>query len=221
VPLLGTVQRKKNLARGWITASVLGVAALLSGCSDLGKDEAKGILLNSDQDLVKTIYVDLGYLNGHCGQSANLPKYAVLEKAGLISIRNTGTSTEALTTTKGDRVFKEVGARVMDSADLKSLNGQTRCNFHSWAIPIATKEMLDLSVSPTENNGADVVYNWKWTPNTIGENFTIDNDVYRSLNRHQQETLGDGDIPLNNGIPHATKKHFYHDGTGWHMGNTL
>jgi len=218
VPLLGIIFCKKNLARCWTIASVLGVAAILSGCGTLSKEEAKSILLDSDQDLQKGIYVDLGYLNGHCGQSPALPKYAALEKAGLISIRDTGTSTEVLTTSKGDRVFKEVGAHVMDSADLKSLNGQTRCNFHSWVIPIATKEMLDLTVTPTENNGADVVYNWKWNPNTIGDHFKIDSDTYRSLNRHQQETLSDGDIPLDNSFPHATKKHFYHDGNGWHLG---
>lgn len=217
MPLLGIIVQR-NRARFWALAGVLGVAVLLSGCNDLTKEQAKSILQDSDQDLIKTIYVDLGYLNGHCGQSPALPKYAVLEKAGLINIADTGTSTEVLTTSKGDRVFREVGAHVMDSTDLKSLNGQTRCNFHSWAVPIASKNMLDVTVTPTENNGADVVYNWKWNPNQIGESFKLDSDAYRSLNRHQQETLSDGDIPLDDSLPHATKKHFFHDGNGWHMG---
>jgi hypothetical protein len=217
VPLSVTL-RKKSLQRCWIIAGLAAVVISLAGCNDLSADQAKSILLNTDTDLQKTIYVDIGYLNGHCGLSPSLPKYAVLEKAGLISIGNTGTSTEVLTTNKGDSIFKQVGARAIDSEEFKKQTGQGRCNIHNWAIPIASKEMLEVTVTPAGDNAADVVYNWKWKPNEIGENFTADSDVYRSLNRHVQESLSDGDIPLDNTLPHATKVHFYHDGTGWHMG---
>ncbi len=191
---------------------------MLCGCNDLNKDEAKNILLSSDPDLQKTLIVDLGYLNGRCGQPPNTAKYVVLQKAGFINIGDTGTSTEVLTTNKGDHIFKQVGARRLDASALKAQLGQTYCNTQNWVIPIASKEMLDLTVSPAGDNAADVVYNWKWKPNEIGENFTVDSHVYRSLNRRVQESMGDTDIPLDNSYPHATKVHFYHDGSGWHMG---
>lgn len=174
-------------------------------------------MLESDPALQKTIYVDLGYLNGHCGQSPTMPKYAVLEKAGIISISNTGTSMEVLTTSKGDDVFKRVGAKRIDASNFKLQTGMGNCNLHNWAIPIASKEMKDVTVTQGDN-GADVVYNWTWKPNEIGENFTIDSKVYRSLNRHTQDSLADGELPLDNSFPHATKVHFYHDGAGWHVG---
>ena len=94
----------------------------------------------------------------------------------------------------------------------------SNCNLHNWAIPIASKEMKDVTVTPAGDNGADVIYNWTWKPNEIGENFAIDSDTFKSLNRHAQESLSDGDLPLDNSYPHATKVHFYHDGNGWHMG---
>jgi hypothetical protein len=214
------VFRKKSFDRCWLILSLAILVAFVAGCNGLNKDEARSILLSSDTDLQKTIYVDMGYLNGRCGLSPSLPKYAVLKKAGLISIADTGTSTEVLTTNKGDTLFKQIGAHVLDSEGFKMQTGQGRCNIHNWAIPIASKEMLDITVTPAGDNDADVIYNWKWKPNEVGDNFTIDSTTYRSLTRHEQESLTDGDIPLDNSFPHATKVHFFHDGSGWHMGKS-
>jgi hypothetical protein len=216
VPLSRVVVRKVNL--GLFGLFLVAVTAGLSGCGTLSQDEAKGIL-QSDSSLQKIIILDLGYLNGHCGQSPTLPKYAVLEKAGIISIGNTSTSTEVLTTNKGDDVFKRVGARRIDSSTFKMQTGMSNCNLRNWAIPIATKEMKDLTVTPAGDHGADVVYNWTWKPNEIGENFAVDSRVYKSLNRHAQESLADGELPFDNSFPHASKVHFYHDGAGWHIDN--
>ena len=209
---------KANLRRlAWVLA-VAGIAVMLCGCNDLTKDDAKRILMTSDSDLQKTIIVDLGYLNANCGQPPTTAKYALLEKAGLVSIGSTGTSTEVLTTTKGDQVFKRVGARRLDMAGLKAQLGQAHCNVQNWVIPIASKDMLNMTVNPAGDNAADVIYNWKWNPNEIGENFAADSDVYKSLSHHLQESIGDSDLPLDNSYTHATKVHFYHDGVGWHMG---
>jgi len=218
VPLSRTIVGFTGLRQYCIVLSLAIITALLSGCSSLSKEQARSILLTSDPDLQKTIYVDLGYLNGHCGQSPTQSKYAVLQKAGLISIGNTGTSTEVLTTTRGDDLFRQVGAKRMDTANFKAMTGMSNCNLHNWAIPIASKEMKDVTVTLAGDNGADVIYNWSWKPNEVGENFAIDSDTFKSLNRHAQESLSDGDLPLDNSYPHATKVHFYHDGNGWHMG---
>ncbi len=218
MPLSRTIVGFTGLRQYCIVLSLAIITALLSGCSSLSKEQARSILLTSDPDLQKTIYVDLGYLNGHCGQSPTQSKYAVLQKAGLISIGNTGTSTEVLTTTRGDDLFRQVGAKRMDTANFKAMTGMSNCNLHNWAIPIASKEMKDVTVTLAGDNGADVIYNWSWKPNEVGENFAIDSDTFKSLNRHAQESLSDGDLPLDNSYPHATKVHFYHDGNGWHMG---
>jgi len=218
VPLSRIIFGITRLRQCCIVLSLAIITALLSGCSSLSKEQARSILLTSDPDLQKTIYVDLGYLNGHCGQSPTQSKYAVLQKAGLISIGNTGTSTEVLTTTRGDDLFRQIGAKRMDTANFKAMTGMSNCNLHNWAIPIASKEMKDVTVTPAGDNGADVIYNWTWKPNEVGENFAIDSDTFKSLNRHAQESLSDGDLPLDNSYPHATKVHFYHDGNGWHLG---
>jgi hypothetical protein len=200
-----------------IGLAVVVSAVILSGCNDLNKDEAKRILLTSDSDLEKTIIVDTGYLNSRCGQSPTSGKYALLEKAGILSIGSTGTSTEVLTTSKGDQVLKQVGAHRLDTSNLKAQLGQGNCNVQNWVIPIASKDMLAMTVTPAGDNAADVIYNWKWNPNEVGQNFAADSHIYRSLSRHLQESIGDSDIPLDNSYTHATKVHFYHDGVGWHM----
>lgn len=218
MPLSRVVFHNTSFGLCWTLISLAVITLLLAGCGSLSKEQARSILLDSDPELQKSIYVDLGYLNAHCGQSPTLPKYAVLEKAGLISVGSTGTSTEVLTTSKGDSLFKTVGAKRIDTKDFKAMTGMSNCNLHNWSIPIATREMKDVTVTPSGDNSADVIYNWTWKPNEIGEHFTINSDVYKSLNRHAQESLADGDLPLDNSYPHATKVHFYHDGNGWHMG---
>lgn len=211
--VLGRVKLDKL---GMLLAMVVS-AIMLTGCNDLSKDEAKRILLTSDSELQKTIIVDVGYLNSRCGQPPTTAKYAVLEKAGIIRIGSTPTSTEVLTTRKGDQTFRKVGAHRLDTSGLKAQLGQANCNVQNWVIPIASRDMLDMTVTPAGDNGADVIYNWKWNPNEIGENFAAGSDVYKSLSHHLQESVGDTDLPLDNSYTHASKVHFYHDGVGWHM----
>jgi len=50
-----------------------------------------------------------------------------------------------------------------------------------------------------------VVYTWKWKPNALGESFHVNGPVYKRLSARQQESLNDGDLPLDNRYPHVTK----------------
>lgn len=208
----------KIILRQWAKVALMAcITAMLAGCSGLSKPEAQTILLNSDGAMQKNIYIDLGYLNAHCGQPPTTGKYAVLRKAGFISIDKPDANIEILTTRKGDAAFKQVGAQRLELATLKLVSGQTRCNFRGWAVPIASREVIGVTITPTSSSTADVVYNWKWAPNEIGEAFMTTSDVYKSLTTHQQESLSDGELPLDNSFPHATKVNFIHDGAGWHL----
>ena len=195
----------------------LVLMALLCGCSGLSRTEAKAILLDTDTDLEKSIIVQIGFLSSHCGEPPTLGKYLLLQKAGVIEIQPGSSTTEVMTTSKGDQLFKQFAAQRLEDDKFKLVTGQQYCNFRSWAVPIAAKQMGDVRVTRTGDNSADVTYSWKWKPNEIGEAFTAESPLYKSLTTHQQESLSDTDFPLDNSFPHATKQRFIHDGSGWHL----
>jgi hypothetical protein len=194
-----------------------GLLALLCGCSNLSRSEARSILLESDPDLQKTIIVQIGFLNSHCGEPLTSAKYLLLEKAGVAQIENTPTTTEVMTTAKGDDLFKRLGAQRLEDEKFKLVTGQQGCNFRSWAVPIATREIETVTVSPTGDDSADVSYAWHWNPNEIGKAFTAQSPLYKSLTEHERESLADNDFPLDNAVPHASRQRFIHDSSGWHL----
>ena len=200
--------------------SLLGFVIALAGCGRLDEQQAKVVLQHSDTGLQKTIFVDVGFLNAHCGQRVNSVKYALLQRAGIIDIKP-GYNTEVMTTEKGDRIFKAIGAQEVDTGKFKLLTGQQSCNLRSWAVPIASKQMSELKITSSGSESADVVYNWRWQPNEIGRAFTTDGDSYKSLSGRQRDLLVEEDLqrdlPLDSHTPHATRQHFVHDNTGWHL----
>jgi hypothetical protein len=189
----------------------------LSGCSGLSRSEARSILLDSDPDLQKTVIVQIGFLNSHCGEPLTSAKYMLLQKAGVIQIQNASSTTEVMTTSKGDDLFKQFGAQRLEDEKFKLVTGQQSCNFRSWAVPIATRQMGEVKVTSTGADSADVTYNWKWKPNEIGTAFTAESPLYKSLSEHERQSLEDNDFPLDNSLPHATKQRFIHDASGWHL----
>ena len=206
-----------------VSLSVVAVAALvLSGCGSLSKSQARAILLADDAgDFQKSVYIDLGFLSARCGQPPTTGKYALLHQAGILQVRPGGT-TEVVTTDKGDDVFKRIGAERMNVQDFKLVTGQQTCNFRSWVVPIATRELLDVTVNPNNDGSAEVIYKWRWKPNELGESFMASSNLYRSLPRRLQDSLTEQDeeheLPLDNSILHATEVKFARDSSGeWHV----
>jgi hypothetical protein len=190
------------------TTSVLGVLALASlaaGCGHLSEKDAVRVLENSEAGRPKEVFVDLGFLNSRCGQSPRSGKYAVLHKLGVIKVAPSGQSMEVFTTKSGDRVFKEVGAKPVETANYVKVTGQWRCNFRTWAVPVAERELTGVKITPNGIQTYEVIYSWKWKPNPLGKAFQADSPVYKMLNTREQASLNDGELPLDNRYPHVTR----------------
>lgn len=184
---------------------VLALTVLTTGCGHLSEREAVRVLENSEAGRPKELFVDLGFLNSRCGQSPRSGKYAVLHKVDVISVAPNGQSTEVFTTKRGDRVFKQVGAKPLETGNYVKVTGQWRCNFRTWAVPIAQRELTGVKITPSGSQTYEVIYSWKWKPNPLGEAFQADSPVYRKLNTREQASLNDGELPLDNRYPHVTK----------------
>jgi len=206
--------------RTWQTLKIIAAAAMvpfLAGCSGLSRSQARSILLDSDPDLEKTVIIQIGFVNSHCGEPITSAKYLLLEKAGVITIQNASSATEVMTTSKGDDVFKHVGAQRLEDEKFKLVTGQQGCNIRRWAVPIATRQLADVKVKRTGDDSAEVTYSWNWYPNEVGKAFTAQSAVFKSLNERERESLGDSDFPLDNSILHASSERFVHDSSGWHL----
>lgn len=102
-----------------------------------------------------------------------------LQKAGWISF-------------SGDEV-------VLTSKALTSRRFLTRPNGYVDIVPLAKKEMGEVTaVRPTEE-GVDVDFNWKWTPNDIGSAFKS------------------GPLFDRYAAPQKATATLYHDGTSWRI----
>lgn len=197
--------------------ALLSSVLLLCGCSGLSRGEARSILLDSDPDLQKTIIVQIGFLNSHCGEPLTSAKYLLLQKAGILNIHSDSSSTEVMTTSKGDDLFKQLGAQRLEDEKFKLVTGQQTCNIRRWAVPVAIRQIADIKVASTGDDSADVTYSWKWKPNVVGKVFMADSELFRSLTERERQSLGDDDFPLDNTLPHASKERVAHDNSGWHL----
>lgn len=203
----------RRISEGFLFSSLL----VLSGCSGLSRSQARSILLDSDPDLQKTIIVQIGFLNAHCGEPLTSAKYLLLQRGGVINIEPDGSSTEVMTTSKGDELFKSFGAQRLEDEKFKLVTGQQTCNIRRWALPVAVRQIADVKVASTGDNSADVTYSWMWRPNEIGKAFLANSDLYKSLSDRERQSLEDNDFPLDNSLPHASKEKFVHDNAGWHL----
>jgi hypothetical protein len=185
--------------------SMLALALFAAGCGQLSEKDAVRVLENSEAGRPKEVFVDLGFLNSRCGQSPRTGKYAVLNKVGVIKIASSGQSMEVFTTKRGDRVFKEVGAKPLETTNYVKVTGQWRCNFRTWAVPVAERELTGVKITPNGSQTYEVIYTWKWKPNPLGQAFQADSPVYRKLNTREQASLNDGELPLDNRYPHVTR----------------
>ena len=191
--------------RNFAVLTVITSTSLLVGCASLNEQEAAEALYRSDAGRPKEVFVDLGYLNSRCGQSPRTGKYAVLHRAGIIKLSSVGRSREAFTTKRGDKIFKEIGAKPIELENFVKVSGQVHCNIRTWAVPVAHKEVTGVKITDTGSNTYEVVYTWKWKPNSLGEAFQVDGPVYKQLSMREQDSLNDGELPLDNRYPHVTK----------------
>lgn len=90
-------------------------------------------------------------------------------------------------TKRGDRVFKEVGAKPIELTNYVTVTGQGRCNVRTWAVPVAETELKAVKISANGHETYDVIYTWQWKPNALGEAFQANSPVYRKL---QQSRTG-------------------------------
>lgn len=86
---------------------------------------------------------------------------------------------------------------VLTSKSLTSRRFMTRANGYVDIVPLARKEMGDVTAVRPTDEGVDVDFNWKWTPTDVGSAFKS------------------GPLFDRYAAPQRATATLYHDGTAW------
>lgn len=112
------------------------------------------------------------------------PHYKVLEKAGLVKLTNVSWNTNMV-------VITDAGQKAFSSVDGFKKWQDPDGNW-SYEVPLATRKLDKIdSIEMKGPSAAVVTYEWKWTPNTIGNLFDVASDTLKSFNTWDRQKLID------------------------------
>lgn len=112
------------------------------------------------------------------------PHYKVLEKAGLITLKNVSWDTNIVAVTDdGEKLFGSIpGFQKKNNAD----------NTVSYLVPLATRKLIKIDSAVLANpNSAKVEYEWQWVPNQVGTLFDLSGENLRSYSTWDHQKLID------------------------------
>jgi len=150
----------------------------------LTQAEANNIVEAVLKAKVPTVTFRSGKVEADGSEQPKDPHYKVLEKAGLLTVKDVNWNTNMVEVTEGgEKVFSSIsGFQKKDNAD-KTV---------SYIVPLATRKLIKIdSVTMANPNSAKVEYEWQWVPNQIGELFDLSGNNLESYSTWDHQKLID------------------------------
>jgi hypothetical protein len=110
------------------------------------------------------------------------PNYRLLEKAGLVKLAKAAHDSVAVTITpEGERLIGDLAGFKKS----KETDGTFR-----YEVSLAERQFVSVAgVNMIGPNSATVEYNWKWSPNRLGNVFDAGGSLVKSFNQWERQTL--------------------------------
>lgn len=131
-----------------------------------------------------TVEFHSGKVEGDGAEQPKDPHYKVLEKAGLLKVKDINWNTNFVEVTEaGEKLFSSIpGFQKKDNAD-KTV---------SYIVPLATRKLLKIdSVTMANPTSAKLEYEWQWEPNQVGNLFDLNGDNLKSFSTWDHQKLID------------------------------
>jgi len=161
----------------------------------LSQAEATTIVEAQLRAQVPTVAFRSGKVQANGGEQPKDPHYKVLEKAGLLTLKDVSWDTNIVTVTDGgEKLFASIpGFKKWKNPD----------NTWSYEVPLATRKLVKID-TPTMTNpaAARVDYEWQWAPNQVGDLFDVGGNNLKSYTTWDRQKLID-----------RYGAAFYHEGT--------
>jgi hypothetical protein len=139
------------------------------------------------------------------------PHYALLQKAGYLKVsKMTGGRSKVEITPVGQEVF----AKLTGLQKTKQADGT-----EAYRVPLATRELVSVDkVTMTSHSTAKVLYQWKWVPNQVGDNFDTDGKLVAGFNNwDKQKLIENGGVDFYHGAPTRSTIDLIRDKGGWQI----
>jgi len=133
---------------------------------------------------VPTVAFRSGKVQANGGEQPKDPHYKVLEKAGLLNLKNVSWDTNIVEVTPaGEKLFSSIpGFTKKQNSD----------NTWTYDVPLATKKLLKIDSLKLNNPGsATVEYEWQWVPNQVGDLFDVGSGNLNSYTTWDRQKLID------------------------------
>lgn len=112
------------------------------------------------------------------------PHYKVLEKAGIVTLKNVSWDTNIV-------VVTEAGGKMLSQIQGFSKK-QNADNTWSYEVPLATRKLVKIDELKLNNPGsATVSYEWQWVPNQMGDLFDVSSGNLKSYSTWDRQKLID------------------------------
>jgi hypothetical protein len=170
-----------------LVVAILGLVTYVliqaRGKTPLSAQEATGIATAAIHEAgPAVIHFRTGLVKPSGDEKPGAPNYRLLEKAGIVKLsKGPRESVRVAISPKGENLL----ATISGCTKTKETDGTTL-----YQAPLADRQLLSIAgVSMIGDNTAVVEYNWKWTPNTLGNVFDAGGPLVKSFNTWERQTL--------------------------------
>lgn len=128
------------------------------------------------------VHFHVGNVTPSIDEKPRDPHYRLLEKLGFVKLANGKDNAVSVTLTPlGEGTLTKL------PEFKKSTNPD---GTEAYQVPLATRELVAIkSVTMTSPGAATVVYEWKWAPTKVGENFDATSDVVQKFSQWDRAVL--------------------------------
>lgn len=150
----------------------------------LSQAEATAIVERQLRAKAPTVSFRSGKVEASGAEQPKDPHYKVLQKAGLLTVKDVNWQTNIVTVTEGgEKTFASIqGFSKKTNAD----------NTLTYVVPLATRKLLKIdSITIVNPTSARVEYEWQWVPNQIGDLFDLGGENLKSYTTWDHQKLID------------------------------
>lgn len=170
-----------------VLGGVVWIVLQLRERKPLSAEQANPVVAAALRDLGPSVtHFRTGLVTPSADVKPGDPNYRLLEKAGLVKLAKPAKSAkngsvQVTLTPQGEQMLAGIpGVKKSEEKD----------GTVSYQVPLADRQLVGVAgVTMSGINVAAVAYNWKWTPNPLGDVFDAGGPLLKSFNTYERQTL--------------------------------
>ncbi len=131
-----------------------------------------------------SVHFTVGTVQSNGGEKALDPRYELLSKAGIVTIKPKAKGSDEIVVT-----LTNIGESLLSGMNgvekTPGADGNTK-----YTVPLAVRKLVSIDkVTTIKPHLAQAEYSWKWEPNSLGEDFDASGSLVKSFSSYDRTTL--------------------------------